>query len=85
MTLCDLTIAFWKGSCVFTSNNLGFADLIARKVRKCLMLAKHSSNTVLVHKKTVVIVMQILFYLSLTYLRCTRRHGVLVRTGSTLD
>ena len=27
-TLCDLTIAFWQGSCVFTSNNLGFADFI---------------------------------------------------------
>ncbi len=26
--LRDLTIAFWQGSCVFTSNNLGFADFI---------------------------------------------------------
>ena len=24
LTLCDLTIAFWQGSCVFSSNNLGF-------------------------------------------------------------
>ncbi len=29
LTLCDqLLIAFWQGSCVFTSNNLGFADFI---------------------------------------------------------
>ncbi len=21
LTLCDITIAFWQGSCVFTSNN----------------------------------------------------------------
>ena len=28
LTLCDLTIAFWQGLCVFTSDNLGFADFI---------------------------------------------------------
>ncbi len=27
-TLCDLAIAFWQGSCVFTSNDLDFADFI---------------------------------------------------------
>ncbi len=28
--LCNLTIAFWQGSCVFTSTNLGFAILLLR-------------------------------------------------------
>ena len=39
---------FWQGSCVFTSNNLLLQILLIyhRKVRKCLILAKHSSNTV---------------------------------------
>ena len=63
LTLCDLTIAFWQGSCVFTSTNLSFAlakftyvcslfHKASSSVRPgksrliCLMLAKHSSNTV---------------------------------------
>ncbi len=28
LTICNLTIAFWQRLCVFTSNNLGFADFI---------------------------------------------------------
>ena len=48
LTLCNLTIAFWQGLCAFT-RFCGFycCKLInRRKVCKCLMLAKHSSNTV---------------------------------------
>ncbi len=44
LTLCDLTNAFWQGSCVVT-RFCGFycCELTNhRKVRKCLMLAKHS-------------------------------------------
>ena len=37
LTICNLTIAFWQRSCVFTSNNLGFADFI---VANCSTLAK---------------------------------------------
>ncbi len=53
LTFCDITIAFWQGSCVFT--NLGFAIcefINPRKVRICLMLTKHSSNTVYICRPT---------------------------------
>ncbi len=45
---CDLTIAFWQGSCVFTRFCWFYCCKLInhREVRKCLMLAKHSSNTV---------------------------------------
>ncbi len=49
LTLCDLTIAFWQGSCVFTSNNLGFADFICCKLinhHKVCKIIRKTSNTV---------------------------------------
>ncbi len=54
MTLRNLTIAFWQGSCVFTSNNSGLRILLLQidqpSQRSHMFDArKHSSNTVRAH------------------------------------
>ncbi len=38
LTLCDLTIAFWQGSCVFTSTNFGFAILLSNSRKVCIIM-----------------------------------------------
>ena len=66
ITLCDLNIAFWQGSCVFTSNNLGFVDFI---VANWSTLAKFAnvwcSQNILVIRYTVH---QIRYMRSVTWL-----------------
>ena len=59
LTLCDLTIAFWQGSCVFTSNNVRFAILLLRigqPSQNSHMLANIFSNTVTVRSVVIMVV-----------------------------